>query len=53
MSNLVLSAFSDEYSESFTEQCEALNGFNIKFMEIRGVNGKNNITECKTRVLIY
>ncbi len=41
MSNLILSAFSDEYSENFTEQCEALNGFNIKFMEIRGVNGKN------------
>lgn len=37
----ILSAFADEYSDSLTEQCSALNNFGIGYMEIRGVNGKN------------
>ena len=41
MSKLILSAFSDEYADSLQEQCQALNGFGISYMEMRGVNGKN------------
>ena len=40
-SNLILSAFSDEYADGLEEQCQALNGFGIEYMEMRGVNGKN------------
>ena len=38
---LILSAFADEYSENFTEQLEALKKFDISYLEIRGVDGKN------------
>ena len=41
MSRLILSAFSDEYVDGLKEQCQALNGFGIAYMEMRGVNGKN------------
>lgn len=41
MSKLILSAFADEYADSLKEQCEALNKFGIKNIELRGVNGKN------------
>ena len=41
MSKLILSAFADEYADSLKEQCEALNGFGIGNIELRGVNGKN------------
>ena len=41
MAKLTLSAFSDEYAESFLEQVKALNNFGINYMEIRGVDGKN------------
>ena len=41
MPKLILSAFSDEYAENLKEQCQALNGFGIEYMEMRGVNGKN------------
>lgn len=41
MAKLTISAFSDEYADSLQEQCEALNGFGISYMEMRGVNGKN------------
>lgn len=36
-----LCAFSDEYSPSLDKQIEGLKLNNIKYMEIRGVNGKN------------
>ena len=41
MNKLILSAFADEYADSLKEQCEALNGFGIGNIELRGVNGKN------------
>ncbi|MBO7214143.1 MAG: sugar phosphate isomerase/epimerase [Clostridia bacterium] len=36
-----LSAFADEYADSFEEQCVALKNFGYKNIEIRGVDGKN------------
>lgn len=41
MAKLIWSAFSDEYSQDLVEQCKALNGYGIGYMEARGVNGKN------------
>ena len=41
MNKLILSAFADEYADSLKEQCEALNGFGIENIELRGMNGKN------------
>ena len=38
---LVLSAFADEYCDDFLTQCEAMKGFGIDYIELRGVNGKN------------
>lgn len=51
MANLILSAFPDEYSANFVQQCKALNGFGINYMEIRGVDGKNISTLTKSEVL--
>ena len=50
MHRLILSAFSDEYADNLIEQCQALNGFDIKYMEMRGVNGKNVSTLTKDEV---
>ena len=50
MAKLTISAFSDEYADSLQEQCEALNGFGISYMEMRGVNGKNVSTLTKEEV---
>ena len=50
MKKLILSAFSDEYAEGLEEQCKALNGFGIKYMEMRGANGKNVSTLTKQEV---
>ena len=41
MAKIILSAFADEYSADFTEQLEGLRGFDIDFVEVRGVDGKN------------
>ena len=41
MGKIILSAFADEYSSSFTEQLEAMRSFGIGYVEIRGVDGKN------------
>ncbi len=41
MAEFILSAFSDEYSSVFDKQLEGLNKNNVKYMEIRGVDGKN------------
>lgn len=41
MAKLIWSAFSDEYSQDLVEQCKALNGYGVEYMEARGVNGKN------------
>ena len=45
-----LSAFADEYEESFEKQCEALNRFGFPSIEIRGVDGKNVSTLTKEEV---
>ena len=50
MIKLFLSAFSDEYAEDLKAQCQALNGFGIGYMEMRGVNGKNVSTLSKAEV---
>ena len=41
MAKLILSAFADEYADSFEEQLQALNGFGIDHIEIRHVDQKN------------
>lgn len=41
MGKIILSAFADEYSQSFTEQLEAMRSFDIGYVEVRGVDGKN------------
>ena len=41
MGNIILSAFADEYSSSFIEQLEAMRSFDIGYVELRGVDGKN------------
>ena len=41
MANLMLSAFADEYASDLTEQLEALQGFEINFLELRHADGKN------------
>ena len=41
MAELILSAFSDEYADDFSEQLEAMNRFGIGFIELRFVNKKN------------
>ncbi len=51
MANLILSAFSDEYADDLVEQCKALSGFGIEYMEMRGVDGKNVSTLSKTEIL--
>ena len=50
MANLQLSAFSDEYADGLEEQCKALNGFGIQYMEMRGVNGKNVSVLTKSEI---
>lgn len=50
MAKLILSAFSDEYADGLVEQCEALNGFGIEYMEMRGVDGKNVSALTKSEV---
>lgn len=41
MSTIKLSAFADEYADSFAEQLTALNRFGIDYVEIRHVDKKN------------
>lgn len=50
MKRLILSAFSDEYADGLKKQCQALNGFGISYMEMRGVDGKNVSTLSKFEV---
>lgn len=51
MAQLLLSAFSDEYADNFNEQCEALAGFGIKYLELRHADGKNVSDFTKQDVL--
>lgn len=41
MRNLLITAFADEYSASFEEQLQALRGFDIGYIELRHLDGKN------------
>lgn len=41
MKNLKISAFADEYADSFSEQLMALEQFGINYIELRHLNGKN------------
>ena len=57
MRNLKISAFADEYADSFEEQLTALNEFGIENIEIRFLNGKNisvlkrnEVTEAKKKL---
>ena len=50
MSKIILSAFADEYDEKFEEQLRGLCELGIKYMEIRGVGGKNISTLSSTEV---
>lgn len=51
MGKIVLSAFADEYSSNFAEQLEALNGYGIGYVELRGLDGKNVSVLTKNEVL--
>ncbi len=51
MAEFVLSAFADEYSPKFDEQLEGLKKNGVKFMEIRGVGGKNVSTLTEEELL--
>lgn len=60
MSEILLSAFADEYSADFTEQLEELNRLDINYIEMRGVDGKNisaltaeETAECKSKLAYY
>ena len=41
MRKMIVSAFSDEYAESFEEQLEGMNRFGINHIELRHVDGKS------------
>ena len=41
MSNIKISAFADEYAESVDTQIQALKAFDINYIEVRHLNGKN------------
>lgn len=41
MAKLILSAFSDEYADSFPDQLEAMNRLGLEYIELRFVNKKN------------
>ena len=43
--------YSDEYSDNFVEQCRAMNGFGIPYIEIRHADGKNISEMTKEDVL--
>ena len=41
MGKIILSGFADEYSSNFAEQLEGMRSFDIGYVEVRGVDGKN------------
>ena len=51
MGNLILSAFSDEYAESFDEQLAAMCRLGIRHIELRHLDGKNISVLSKAEVL--
>ena len=53
MSKFVLSAFADEAGETLEEQIAALKRNNIRYLEIRGVNGQNICSTAYEKVFEY
>lgn len=60
MGNIKISAFADEYADSFDEQLKALAKFEIENIEIRHIDGKNisvltenEIKESKAKLDLY
>lgn len=60
MSKVILSAFADEYDSDFTEQLKGLRSFDIGYVEVRGVDGKNvsvlsrdEVREAKNKLNFY
>ena len=51
MAKIILSAFADEYANSFEEQLQGLNKLGISHIEIRHVNKKNISVLTKEEVL--
>ena len=51
MANIILSAFADEYADSFEEQLLGLRRLGISHIEIRHVNKKNISALTKAEVL--
>lgn len=51
MNKFKISAFADEYSDVFVEQCKALNDFGISFLEVRHADGRNISEMTKQDVL--
>jgi len=53
MSNIILSAFSDEYAKPFDEQLVGMKSFGIDNIELRFVDGKNisTLTEREVRIV--
>lgn len=51
MAKIILSAFADEYSASFTEQLRGMRDYGIDYIEVRGVDGKNvsALTPCEVK----
>lgn len=51
MAKIILSAFADEYSADFTTQLEGMRSYDIDYVEIRGVDGKNvsTLTPCEIK----
>ena len=41
MSNVILSAFSDEYAAPFSEQLEGMRDLGIEYIELRFIDGRN------------
>lgn len=41
MNDFILSAFADEYADSFEEQLQAMKALDIRYIEIRHLDGKN------------
>lgn len=60
MGNIILSAFSDEYTTPFEEQLKGMKELGINYIEIRGVDGKNvskltqyDVKEAKAKLDAY
>ena len=51
MSKIILSAFADEYDNSFEEQMKGLSSLGIGYVEVRGVDGKNVSTLTRDEVM--